>query len=301
MSVMSRTIREISRNGQGETSRYAPANRKIRLRDMAVSNLDLMARIEVRLQQLGISARRASLDSGMGADAIRDIGRKPDSSPTIATIEKLAIGLRTTPEWLAFDIDDRPASSPAKDGGLRVEGEVRAGSWLDVDLDVDGRVKDLDHFPSVPVNRDTRYPADSQFGLIVRGTSINRHAVEGDILACVEMFALNREIVNDELVVVERTRNAGHQLERTAKFYEKHPDHYKLWPCSTDKKYQEPLIVPASVGLGEADDKGEVISVRALVLWIHRPATRLEIGDRTTPEAPGESPPALGYRRRLYL
>lgn len=269
--VIMEGIRDISRSGQGATSRSRAGEPQISLRDMTD---DLFARIQARLDALKISARKASIDSGLGPDAIRDIGRKPNNSVTLSTIEKLAIGLRTTPEWLAFDIDNRPPAEPAHDGGLRVEGEVRAGTWLEVDLETQGRERNLDLYPSVPVNLDTRWPADSQFGLIVRGPSINRHAVDGDILACVDCWAINRPIGDGELVIVERIKDGGHYLERTAKFYEDCKDHYKLWPDSTDPRYQEAIVVPKGEPGEEVDDTGTTIRIRAIVSWVHRKAVK---------------------------
>lgn len=61
-------------------------------------------RIDRRLRALKMSARKASLDSGMSADAIRTIRRNaegnPGSVPRGSTLIRLARTLRTTEQWL---------------------------------------------------------------------------------------------------------------------------------------------------------------------------------------------------------
>jgi len=267
--VMSDHMRDINRRCQGETNRSTSRSGAV---IFPLMTHGLLSRIELRLKALGISARRASLDSGMSPDAIRDLQRKPDNSPTLETIRKLAIGLQTTQEWLAYDIDDRSPAEPAEGGGLRVVGEVAAGNWLEVDRSAESDSEHQQLYDPVPVALDARYAAEAQFGLIVRGTCINNVATEGDVLACVDLYAVKRDLRNDDLVIVERSRLAGHLVERTAKFWTELDDRYELWPDSTDSRWQKPIVVAKTVGLNQEGDDGITVTVRALVTWIHRPA-----------------------------
>lgn len=62
--------------------------------------MTLQSRIISRLDQIGKTARGASLDAGLGATFIKDILRGKSVAPKTDTIIKLAVALQTTPEWL---------------------------------------------------------------------------------------------------------------------------------------------------------------------------------------------------------
>lgn len=259
--------RDMSRSSQAETSRSLA---RARTGIFPAMNEELLTRIQLRLKELGISATAAAKAGGLGADAIRDLKRKPHNSVTLETIRKLASGLQTTPEWLAFDIDNRAPAKPAPEGGLPVIGEVAAGSWQEVHQEAQDGPPGLSLFQPVPVARDPRWPADSQFGLIVRGTSINNTALDGDILACVEWWALKREPLEGELVIVERFRDSGHLMERTAKLFRAVKDAYELWPDSMDPRWEAPIVVPKDLGFDAENSDGIRVNVRAKVVWIHK-------------------------------
>jgi hypothetical protein len=62
----------------------------------------LLARIEERLRVLGKSAYTASLEAGLGEDAIRDLRRGGNKSPRVEAIAQLAVALEVPASWLAF-------------------------------------------------------------------------------------------------------------------------------------------------------------------------------------------------------
>ena len=64
----------------------------------------LHERIHERLAVTGKSYRKASLDGGMSPEGISKILGIPANSPTLETVRKLALGLETTPEWLAYGV-----------------------------------------------------------------------------------------------------------------------------------------------------------------------------------------------------
>lgn len=241
----------------------------------------IKSRIRQRLAELerkGVKARTASVKSGMSADAIRSILRKTNSSPTVETLTKLAEPLETTPEWLAFGVGDEIPVVQARAGelvsrSLPVIGEVAAGRWLEAEEHVDEPLYD-----PVPVQPDPRWPFEEQFGLVVRGNSLNRVAIDGDILACVNLTAVGREPTPDEIVIVEMRRFAGFLRQRTAKRFVPTETHLELWPDSDDPRWQNPIIVPKGKSAREFvydDDEGRIdVGVTALVTWVHRPIQR---------------------------
>lgn len=180
-------------------------------------------------------------------------------------------------EWLADPaivkaMEETAAREPAF---LQVVGEVAAGRWLEADDCVD----EPEHDP-VPVHPDPRWRADAQYGLVVRGTSLNRIALDGDILACVDAYVANYEPREDDLVIVEMRRNAGLLRQRTAKRYMRQSTHVELWPDSDDPKWQKPIIIPHGPTPLEAmieDEDGDgriAVTIAALVTWVHRPIQR---------------------------
>lgn len=232
-------------------------------------------RIQARLDAVGKTPRAVSLEAGMSADAIRGIFRNVDSSPTVDTLAKLAVPLATTPEWLAYAID--PAIQKAQEetakrepAYLPVIGEVAAGRWLEADDHVDAP-----EYDPVPIQPDPRWRFEDQYGLVVRGTSLNRVAIDGDILACVNAIAARYRPQEDDLVIVEMRRNAGLLRQRTAKRYMKQSTHIELWPDSDDARWQTPIIIPQGPSALDSvleDEDGRIdVSIIAMVTWIHRP------------------------------
>lgn len=62
---------------------------------------DIAERVQARLDELDLSASKASLEAGGSKDLIRNIFRFPDKQPTIATLKSLARVLGVRWEWLA--------------------------------------------------------------------------------------------------------------------------------------------------------------------------------------------------------
>ena len=226
------------------------------------SNKAILRRIQERLTLLGKSPRGASLEAGLGPDAIRDLERRPDIIPRIDTIEALAPVLRLSPAVLAFGQGVRPRKGRLPT--LHVMGEVAAGLWLDVDGVADQRA-----FEPVPVPQDPRYTADAQYGLIVRGTSINRIALDGDVLQCVDVGISGLNPESGDLVIVERRRAQAGQKEVTAKRWYLRGKTVELAPDSDDARWSKPLVLDPQ----KAPDDEE-IAVIAIVVGIYRPLKR---------------------------
>lgn len=208
---------------------------------MKPDNLEIVARIEQRLEALGLSPRKASLESGYGPDAIRDLKRDPSVIPRLDTMTALARTLQVSPQWLAFGVEDFAQEDPNAD--LPVIGEVAAGVWHDLSLE-------MDESPFAPVlgGRNMRYSPTAQYGLVVRGTSLNRQAQSGDILRCLDIGNSGLRPRPGDLVVVERRRAQLGQKEVTAKVLKRVDGRLELWPDSTDPRWAQPILVEGLSG-----------------------------------------------------
>ena len=235
----------------------------------------VLSRIQARIDALGLSERGAAEQSGLSASAIRNIREGKSQSPRLDTMRKLAPTLKVTPEWLAFGVDEDIAKAQEETAKLEpaflpVIGEVAAGRWLEADDHVDAP-----EYDPVPVQPDSRWRKEDQYGLLVRGTSLNRIALDGDILACVNAIAARYKPREDDLVIVEMRRNAGLLRQRTAKRYMRQGSHVELWPDSDDPRWQKPIIIPLGPNALEStldDEEGRIdVSIIALVTWVHRP------------------------------
>jgi transcriptional regulator with XRE-family HTH domain len=249
-----------------------------------MDNQEIRERIAKRLEETGKSARAASLDAGMSADAIRDIFRKQDSSPTIETLRKLAIGLGTTPEWLIFGSEalgsfggrlpslKAAASEPVSDASLISErmvaiplvGDVEAGAFREApEFESD----DIEYMMDYP---DREYPHARHIGFRVRGDSMNdlkpRSILEGDKVIGLDFQDIEGQIVLREgmIVVVEQTRDGGHTREWSVKQMEIYEDRYEFCPRSTSKRHK-PIVVPNKVFHDPSEDDGRQVRILALV------------------------------------
>lgn len=163
--------------------------------------------------------------------------------------------------WLWL-IDGGPA--PEEDSltqatPILTKGEVAAGRWLDVDASLDP-----DEFEQFPIAANPNFPYESQYGLIVRGSSINKAASPGDILHCLDLGLTAVEPKENDLVIVERRRAQQSQREVTAKRITRRGKLIILSPDSTNPKWQ-PIKLDTS-NKGEEDEVGVI----ALVIGLYR-------------------------------
>lgn len=131
--------------------------------------------------------------------------------------------------------------SPTKDQftTIPIRGEVAAGLWREVD----NLNQDMESFGFADTVVIPQYPPELQFGLIVRGESLNKIAPNGATLHCLEFISGGAWDVQDgDLVIVQRTKYQGALYEMTAKRVRKNGD-FELWPESNHPDFQEPLKV----------------------------------------------------------
>lgn len=235
----------------------------------------VLARIQERLDALGLSERGAAEKAGLSAAAIRNIREGKSQSPRLDTLRKLAPTLEVSPEWLAFgvgeDVRRAKEETAARAGQLMpVLGEVAAGRWLEVEQNAD-----TSKYEPAPITPDPAYRREAQYGLVVRGTSLNLYAADGDILHCLDIAQSGRMPSTGELVIVEQIRDGGFLRERTAKAYHVGDnDMVELRAFSDDPRWDQPIHIPHRV-YSHVLDKGLVIEVVAIVLGAYRQTPRV--------------------------
>jgi SOS-response transcriptional repressor LexA len=138
-----------------------------------------------------------------------------------------------------------------------IVGDVAAGVWAEPGV----------HFEPIPstIVVDDKWPEKSVYLLRVRGTSINRHAKDGDLVLCLDAYAAPRDFQHGDWVVAERT-DADGRIETTVKRVQgnRHTG-FVLAPDSDDPAFQTPIRI------GKHD--GEAVEVKAFVLDFIKPAT----------------------------
>jgi transcriptional regulator with XRE-family HTH domain len=238
----------------------------------------LRDRIQARLAALGKTPRSASIKAGMGPTAIRDLFRRPDNSPSLETIRKLARSLDTTAEWLAFGTNEVGTFGGADDGlpsartGAELRqvtaplvmaaagGEVQAGSFRPVDEFDDVRP------PDVAWPEDEEFPGVPLVYFDVVGDSMNalkpRPILAGDRIFAIDFASLGERapLRNGMVVVVEQTLHGEHLRERSVKQLEVHEDRYEFHPRSTNPKHK-PIMAPHDL----QPDDGKTVRILALV------------------------------------
>lgn len=213
---------------------------------------DLRFRLKQRLSQLNKSMRAASIDAGLSPEAISKILSKPEHSQTLDTIEKLAIGLQTTAQWLAFGTD----GSPSETGTLRLMGEVAAGVWHEAESQSGSAGRSIRILP------DPRFPADAQFALEARGTSMNRIIEPGDYVHCLEVARSGRTSSSGDIVVIERRRASGeHEISAKRQIFK--DGGWQFIAESTDPSWAD-FALPF-----QANETDQVV-VKAIVIGLHR-------------------------------
>lgn len=139
-------------------------------------------------------------------------------------------------------------------------GDVQAGAWTEFDA-VD-QVNDI----ASPFTIDSRYNSAKQFAFRVRGTSMNKLFLDDDLVHCVDFADSGRDFVNDDIVVVIRSRGDLHEttlkqvkLGRNGKV--------ELWPSSNDPRHQKPILM---IENHETDNDEIEVRIGAFVVALYR-------------------------------
>ncbi|PPQ35410.1 Phage repressor protein C, contains Cro/C1-type HTH and peptisase s24 domains [Rhodoblastus acidophilus] len=120
-----------------------------------------------------VSLRAISLASGLSEWTLSKLLKKAEHSPTLETIERLSVGLQTSPIWLAFGVEavkpDNPRGTPHNHSWLQasipVAGLVGAGaivedfsdptSWTTLET---VELQGVENIQALQVCGDSQYP-----------------------------------------------------------------------------------------------------------------------------------------------
>jgi SOS-response transcriptional repressor LexA len=217
----------------------------------------LQTRVSERMKALDLKAAPLAVKAGLGESFVRDILRGKTAVPKADNLALLAAALSTTPEYLLGTEDKKVRRGPDVEGftsadlsRLPIRGEVAAGRWLETPAllepaEITDFVEGLAMQPAL---------AAWTYGLRVRGTSINKLAVDGDILVCLDVMS-GIEFGNRDLVIVERVRDQGALREVTAKRLVRRDGRFHLMPESTDPMWQTEIEVGEDVPQDDAETR----------------------------------------------
>lgn len=155
--------------------------------------------------------------------------------------------------------DLEAASAPSRAAvALDLKGQVAAGLWMEAGL------FETDAIRETSIAGDLRFPSESQYLLEIKGESLNRIARDGDFILCLDYLEAGIEMKSGDLVVVERSRDGGHTIERTAKRVVRRNGVIELQPESDDPRFQEPVI------FDEHDEEATEVRIIAKILSVIR-------------------------------
>ena len=229
----------------------------------------LRERVADRLATLGINpfeaARRGELERTFVNDIL--VGKK--RSVRGENLAKLAKALESTTDYLLggdgapgaalqLERSDLIPASKAFSSYAPLRGNIQAGVWLEAEVFDD----DLGEAISAP--RDPDFPHARQVAFRVRGESMNNAnptpIQDGDFVICVMFEDIGLELRSGMVVVVERTRDAGHSRERSLKEVRIFDDRIEFCPRSTDSRFK-PIVVARDL----AADDGTKVQILALL------------------------------------
>ncbi len=157
---------------------------------------------------------------------------------------------------------DGATVAPAEIEAIMVKGAIQAGVFSAA----------LEWPPEewrpAPVAPDPRYKRVAQFGLQVRGPSMNLLYPPDTVIVCVNLIELGRDPEPGDRVVCLRRHEHGGEWEATVKELRRDPaGEYWLWPRSSDPNFQQPWRLPKPDSTDENDD----IRLVAKVIGSYRP------------------------------
>jgi transcriptional regulator with XRE-family HTH domain len=221
---------------------------------------ELIARVDQRRRQLGLSERATAVRAGLSPSQIRTMRRQllegKQRGISIRTVAHLANVLGTTSEWLITGSGRKDrvelGACAGPRGGLRLAGVVGAGVWVEFGSDDDAA-----HFVTVPP--DPRYPAEYQLAYEVRGTSTNRFAHPGDFLIVVDRKAASLPLRSGDIILVAQIK--GDLQEMTARRFQRSAPNCELHFESTDARYSGPPLLVRDLEETSTISGGTVVGV----------------------------------------
>lgn len=214
-------------------------------------------RVWQRMQAKGIKARTLSVQIGRDPTFIRDILEGRKLSVRGAALIDLATALATTPAWLETGAgpeealpQDASGLSMVRARDVVIRGEVAAGVWSEA-WDITERIDPAD-WEAVTVAPPPGYERATLFALRVRGRSMDRFYLEGDVLIVCPAAETDAR-VGDHVIVLRRRSGLA---ETTVKELIATPNGFALAAHSTDPAFSTPMPLD-----DDGDDTPDIIGV----------------------------------------
>lgn len=187
------------------------------------------------MQRKGLSNYALADRVGVSEGAIRNALAHGPEKFGADTAYRVAQTLGTTIE----DLLKQPRLDGHSDGhdGMPLRYETGGGGWVSQDF---YSHEPLGYVDVAPVKAYAHYP---QWLERLKGPSINEIVPDGALLQVVDAIAMRYVPRHNDLVIVERTRDGGHERERTAKQVYLKPGTIELWPRSSDERYRSPILL----------------------------------------------------------
>ena len=233
----------------------------------------LVANIDRRLEELGLSATEVSRRATSSPDTIRNWRRSAKTGSktgaTVKTLEPVARVLGTTVSALVGEhttesVDGLSGPVPLSSVALPFGGRVGAGGFLPVLEYFDQDDENIQ--PPSTVIRHPQYAVIPQYAWKVEGDSMTEAGIQdgmwvvaGDYIDYIDKIG---DLSNGQYVIVERTRYGGSERELTIKEIQFTRDGMKLVPRSGNPRHQE-IFIPRD---HEADGDAETTRILAVVL-----------------------------------
>lgn len=166
--------------------------------------------------------------SGISYDRLNKIMRGDVLKPRGDALERIANALNMSNQYVKEGL---MPSKNVSGGRIPVRGEVAAGVWLEYD--------DQLFEPSAWLDFDLpQYPKGSVYGLVVRGDSINRVALDGSTLVVVDLPSTGITLKDGDLAIIERRKAQEGIREITAKRVRWLDGAFWLLPVSTNPRWE---------------------------------------------------------------
>lgn len=209
-----------------------------------MKNKTLLNQIEKILKEKGLSARKASIQAGVGEDFIRNLKRY-SNIPKTDKLLKLANSLDVDVNHFLDSTEDKESTSqneaflPIPIKTIHIRGEVQAGQWNSA-----AEWPRNDWIPlTVPL--DNRYKNFTTFALTVKGDSMNLLYPEGTIVIAVNFADIGRNPEDGDCVITIRRDTLTDCYEATLKIIQiKEDGSVLLWPKSDNPNFVKPIILP---------------------------------------------------------
>lgn len=226
-------------------------------RSVEIPTVNIREKIRLRLGALGISARKASVDAGLGTHFLQNFLAGRSESMRAENLQRIARVLDCAPSWLMEDDHDfaKNSSDPVNTDRiplrrLPIRGIVAQGEWHDLGDDVLNT--DVEVLETVPVVAPPGYENANLYGLRTRGRSMDLEYPDGCVLiVCPTSDTDARE--GDNVIVLRRKSGLA---ETTCKSLVQINDRWALQGKSTEPAFNEPWFIE-----DEGDDTPEIIGV----------------------------------------